>query len=176
MIDRDGFRANVGIILASDAGELFWARRIGQDAWQFPQGGIHPDETPRQAMFRELYEEVGLEPHHVRLLGTTHGWLRYYLPKRYIRRHSQPRCIGQKQVWFLLQLTAEDCHVRLDASADPEFDHWRWVDPATPPKQVIFFKRKVYRRALAELLPLLQPQSRVGQDDMPSVGRNSRSR
>jgi putative (di)nucleoside polyphosphate hydrolase len=164
MIDRDGFRANVGIILASDAGELFWARRVGQDAWQFPQGGIHPDENPRQAMFRELYEEVGLQPNHVEVLGATRGWLRYYLPKRYIRRHGQPRCIGQKQVWFLLQLTADDCQVRLDATTEPEFDHWRWVDPAIPPKQVIFFKRKVYRRALRELLPLLQRQPVVSHD------------
>ena len=85
MIDSDGFRPNVGIILSSKDGKVFLGRRIGQNAWQFPQGGIKRDETPEQAMFRELEEEVGLHPHHVDVVGCTNGWLRYRLPKRYIR-------------------------------------------------------------------------------------------
>ncbi|MBT8439556.1 MAG: NUDIX domain-containing protein, partial [Gammaproteobacteria bacterium] len=51
MIDSEGFRANVGIIICNDKRELFWGRRVGQDAWQFPQGGINADETPEQAMY-----------------------------------------------------------------------------------------------------------------------------
>lgn len=153
MIDADGFRPNVGIILANDRGQVLWARRIRQDSWQFPQGGINAGESAEDALYRELYEEVGLRPKDVRLLGCTRGWLRYRLPQRMVRRHSQPVCIGQKQKWFLLQLVSDDSEVRMDCSGKPEFDGWRWVSYWYPLGQVISFKREVYRRALRELAP-----------------------
>lgn len=155
MIDSDGFRANVGIILSNAEGRLLWAKRIGQDAWQFPQGGIRGDESPEDALFRELEEEVGLRPEHVRLVGQTRRWLRYRLPRRYIRRRSRPVCIGQKQKWFFLQLIAPESCVRFDVSDTPEFDGWRWVDYWRPLDEVVFFKREVYRNALQELAPLV---------------------
>ncbi len=155
MIDSDGYRPNVGIILCNDEGKLFWARRIGQDAWQFPQGGIRPDETPQEAMYRELEEEVGLGPEDVEIVGSTRGWLRYRLPKRLIRRYSKPVCIGQKQVWFMLRMLADDSKVRFDRFETPEFDGWRWVDYWRPVEEVIHFKREVYARALNEFAPLL---------------------
>ena len=155
MIDSKGYRANVGIILANGAGKVFWAKRVGQDAWQFPQGGIRMTESPEEAMFRELEEETGLRPEHVELMGCTRDWLHYDLPKRYIRRNQMPRCIGQKQIWFMLNMVCEDDCVVLDACSKPEFDHWCWVDYWKPQKQVIFFKRNVYQQALEELAPLL---------------------
>ena len=151
LIDEDGFRPNVGIILANDHGRLLWARRIGQDAWQFPQGGIARGESPEDALYRELEEEVGLTAESVRLMGCTRGWLRYRLPKRYIRKGQHPVCIGQKQKWFLLHLLAGDDAVNVDLHAKPEFDHWRWVSYWYPLTQVISFKREVYRSALKEL-------------------------
>jgi putative (di)nucleoside polyphosphate hydrolase len=157
VIDPDGFRPNVGIILSNPGGQLLWARRVGQDAWQFPQGGMRSDETPAEAMYRELGEEVGLRPEHVELIGATRGWLRYRLPHQYIRRDSSPVCIGQKQVWFLLRILCADQAVRLDHSERPEFDRWRWVDYWHPLKEVVAFKRKVYRQALKELAPLIFP-------------------
>ncbi len=138
-----------------------WARRIRQDAWQFPQGGIRAEETPEQAMYRELEEEIGLQPKHVSMLGATRGWLRYRLPERYIRRSQQPVCVGQKQVWFMLRLVGEEHHVRLDLSDKPEFDHWRWVDYWYPLKEVVPFKRPVYKKALNELAPLLFAQAKA---------------
>lgn len=157
MIDADGFRLNVGIILCNEHNQLFWARRTGQDAWQFPQGGIKQDESPMQAMYRELEEEVGLKPEHVEVLGTTQRWLRYRLPKRYIRRHSRPLCIGQKQRWFLLRVNCKESAFCLDRYEKPEFDEWRWVKYWHPINEVIYFKRRVYRRALEELAPILFP-------------------
>ena len=158
MIDPDGFRPNVGIILSNCEGRLLWARRIGQDAWQFPQGGIKRHESPEQALYRELWEELGLRPEHVDLIGCTRGWLRYNLPRRFIRRDCQPLCIGQKQIWFLLHLVGQETAVRLDACNKPEFDSWKWVNYWHPTREVIFFKRTVYRRALQELAPLLFSQ------------------
>ena len=153
MIDPDGFRPNVGIVLMHDDGRLFWARRVRRDGWQFPQGGMNTDETPLEAMYRELNEETGLEPRHVEVLGTTPGWLRYRLPERAIRRHEKLLCIGQKQVWFLLRLTGCESDVRLDVTDKPEFDHWRWVDFWYPAEHVVMFKRGVYVRALQHLAP-----------------------
>ncbi len=155
VIDSEGFRANVGIILSNREGRLLWARRCGQDAWQFPQGGIREHESAEQALFRELREEVGLRPDDVEIIGSTRGWLRYRLPKRYIRRHSKPLCIGQKQRWFLLRLVSAEARVRLDLTDAPEFDEWRWIHYWEPLDEIVFFKRRVYERALNELAPLL---------------------
>lgn len=151
VIDKDGFRANVGIMLANDQGQLLWARRIGQDSWQFPQGGISEGESPEEALYRELEEEVGLTADAVAIQAVTRGWLRYRLPQRYIRKNQTPQCIGQKQKWFLLRMLADDTAVRMDAHATPEFDHWRWVSYWYPLSQVISFKKEVYRSALKEL-------------------------
>ena len=147
----------MGIILSNREGRVLWARRLGQSSWQFPQGGIKRDETAEQALYRELREEVGLAPEDVEIIGCTQNWLRYKLPRRFIRFHSRPLCIGQKQRWFVLRLLADDAAVRLDLSDQPEFEEWRWVDYWQPLKEIVFFKRRVYERALKELEPLLFP-------------------
>ena len=153
MIDSEGFRANVGIMLANARGEVLWARRVGQDAWQFPQGGIQEGESPEQALYRELEEEIGLTQKDVEVIACTRGWLRYRLPQRLLRRGSKPLCVGQKQKWFLLRMLSEDSEVAVDRCEKPEFDGWRWVSYWYPLGQVVPFKRDVYRRALKELAP-----------------------
>ena len=166
MIDLDGFRPNVGIMLANDRGQLLWARRVGgHNAWQFPQGGISEGESPKQALFRELREEVGLTRDAVEILGSTRGWLRYRLPKRFVRDGQKPVCIGQKQKWFLLRMLEDDAAVQLDQNEKPEFDHWRWVSYWYPLDQIIPFKREVYRRAMKDLAaPLARHTNRVQGD------------
>lgn len=136
---------------------MLWARRLGQDSWQFPQGGIKLHESPEEALYRELQEEIGLRPEHVEIIACTRGWLRYRLPKRFIRTNSKPVCIGQKQRWFVLRLLVEDEVVRLDLSDKPEFDEWRWVDYWQPLREIVFFKRQVYKKALQELEAALFP-------------------
>jgi len=151
MIDRDGYRPNVGIVLVNARNEVFWAKRLKEHAWQFPQGGIKHGETPEVAMYRELHEEVGLEPGHVEMLGRTRDWLRYDVPRHWIRRESRPHYRGQKQIWFLLRLTGRDTDVCLRRTEKPEFDAWRWTGYWIPLDAVIDFKRDVYTRALSEL-------------------------
>lgn len=153
MIDPDGYRPNVGIILSNEKGQVFWAKRIGQNAWQFPQGGIQRNETPEEAMYRELEEEVGLVESQVTVIDSTRSWLRYRLPEHLIRHESQPLCIGQKQRWFLLRMDCGESAVCFDRTEHPEFDNWRWVDYWHPVEEVVFFKRGVYRQALKELEP-----------------------
>ncbi len=151
MLDRDGYRPNVGIVLCNARNEVFWGKRIKEHSWQFPQGGIKHGETPEQAMFRELEEEVGLKSHHVRILGRTRNWLRYEVPTQWIRREWRGSYRGQKQIWFLLRLVAGDSEVSLRASEHPEFDAWRWHEYWVPLDSVIEFKRDVYAQALNEL-------------------------
>lgn len=151
MLDQDGFRPNVGIILLNRHNQVFWGKRIRSSSWQFPQGGIDPGETPEQAMLRELYEEVGLRPKHIRIIARTRSWLRYEVPERYVRREARGYYRGQKQIWFLLQLLGQDSDMDLHATNHPEFDDWRWNNYWVPLNVVIEFKRDVYKDALKEL-------------------------
>lgn len=156
MIDRDGYRPNVGIILCNAKNEVFWGKRIREHSWQFPQGGIDKGESPEQAMYRELYEEVGLQSQHVRILGRTKNWLRYDVPSHWVKREWRNSYKGQKQIWYLLRLTGRDCDVSLRASGHPEFDAWRWSEYWVPLETVIEFKREVYRLALNELVTYIE--------------------
>ena len=150
LIDSDGFRPNVGIIVANEKGQVLWARRVGQDAWQFPQGGVNNGESIENALYRELKEEVGLDADQVKIINCTRGWLRYKLPKRFLRQNSSS-FIGQKQKWYLLKMLSKDEAVSFDQSDTPEFDSWRWVSYWYPLGKVVAFKKDVYRRAMKEL-------------------------
>ena len=139
---------------------------MGRDSCSGAVGlGRTPGSSPRaesaRTSRRELNEEVGLTAADVEIIARTGGWLRYRLPKRYIRRHAAPICIGQKQKWFLLRLLAEESKVRFDVTDKPEFDHWRWVSYWYPLRQVVSFKREVYRQALQELAPHLFAEMRL---------------
>ena len=151
VIDSDGYRPNVGIILCNAKNEVFWGKRVREHSWQFPQGGINPGESPEVAMYRELHEEIGLRQEHVKILGRTRDWLRYEVPDRWVRRDWRGNYRGQKQIWFLLRLVGRDTDVCLRATEKPEFDAWRWIDYWIPKESVVDFKRDVYQKALEEL-------------------------
>jgi len=161
VIDRDGYRPNVGIILCNSKNEVFWGKRVREHSWQFPQGGINPGESPESAMYRELHEEVGLRQEHVCILGRTREWLRYEVPERWLRREWRGSYRGQKQIWFLLRLIGRDSDVCLRATEKPEFDAWRWHDYWIPTESVVEFKRDVYQKALSELARYLDRRHHV---------------
>jgi putative (di)nucleoside polyphosphate hydrolase len=168
MLDREGYRPNVGIVLLNSRNEVFWGKRVGQHSWQFPQGGIAHGESPEQAMYRELHEEVGLLPEHVQIIGRTRDWLRYDVPEEYLRRQHATRVHraaykGQKQIWFLLRFVGLDSDVQLRATEHPEFDAWRWVPFWIQLDAVIGFKREVYQLALSELARYLAKGVRMQQ-------------
>jgi putative (di)nucleoside polyphosphate hydrolase len=168
MLDREGYRANVGIVLLNSRNEVFWGKRVGQHSWQFPQGGIQHGESPEQAMYRELHEEVGLLAEHVQIVGRTRDWLRYDVPEEYLRRQHATRIHraayrGQKQIWFLLRLVGLDSDIDLRVSEHPEFDAWRWVPFWIQLDAVIDFKREVYQLALSELARYLSRGMRMQQ-------------
>ncbi len=152
-IDAQGYRANVGIVLMRDNGEVFLGQRTGKRGWQFPQGGIRHGEPVEHALYRELQEEIGLREEHVSVAGSTADWIRYRLPKRYVRRGRGPVCIGQKQRWFLLRLAVPESTLQFNFTNtnEPEFDGWRWANYWEPVREVIYFKKPVYVRMLTEL-------------------------
>lgn len=155
MIDDQGYRCGVGIVLVNANRQLFWGKRLGMDAWQFPQGGVRIGETLEEAMHRELHEEIGLYAKDVKVLAESKDWLHYELPKNLIRRRTKPVCIGQKQKWFLLLLANESAKINLLATEEPEFDSWAWVSYWYPLKQIVSFKRKVYEDMMTEFAPLI---------------------
>ena len=168
MLDREGYRPNVGIVLLNSRNEVFWGKRVGQHSWQFPQGGIQHGESPEQAMYRELHEEVGLLPEHVQIIGRTRDWLRYDVPEEFLRRQHTSKSHrasyrGQKQIWFLLRLVGLDSDIHLRASEHPEFDAWRWIPFWIQLDSVIDFKREVYQLALSELARYLSHGIRMQQ-------------
>jgi len=151
----NGYRRNVAIVLCNRSDQVFWARRVRHDGWQFPQGGVRAEETSEEALFRELNEEVGLSPGDVQIVGRTREWLRYDLPEDLRRRLGGRAIRGQEQRWYLLRMMCDEQAICLDASPRPEFDSWCWVDYWRPVGEIVDFKRAVYRRALQELAPLL---------------------
>lgn len=154
---NDGYRPNVGIIICNGKGQVFWARRINRDGWQFPQGGVSRDESLVEAMYRELREETGLQQDQVRFVAHTKDWLHYDLPRRFLRVRrrrvkQRPTFRGQKQIWFLVELLDDDSSVDLKGGVEsPEFDTWRWVETDFALDNIVDFKRAVYRKALSEL-------------------------
>ena len=171
MLDREGFRPNVGIILINSQNEVWWGKRVKEHSWQFPQGGIKHGETPEQAMFRELEEEIGLKAEHVKIIGRTRDWLRYEVPDHFIKREIRGHYRGQKQIWFLLRMIGRDCDVNLRLTSHPEFDAWRWHDYWVPLDVVIEFKRAVYQQALQELSRFLTRTQAGAVSHRPSAQR-----
>lgn len=163
MLDTEGYRPNVGIILINDENQVFWGKRIREQSWQFPQGGIKPGESPETAMYRELMEEIGLLPQQVKILGRTRDWLRYDVPKGWVKREWRGAYRGQKQIWFLIKLIDDEKHISLRTTTHPEFDNWCWHEYWAPIDEVIPFKRRVYILALTELSRFLRGLESLGE-------------
>jgi putative (di)nucleoside polyphosphate hydrolase len=145
-----GYRPGVGIMLLNRAGEVFVGRRIdmpAMPAWQMPQGGIDPGETPLDAALRELKEEIGTDK--VQLLGESQGWLSYDLPAELSRGIWGGRYRGQRQKWFAMRFTGDDSDIDL-GTAHPEFDAWKWVSPEQLTDVIVSFKRQLYFDILTE--------------------------
>jgi putative (di)nucleoside polyphosphate hydrolase len=147
------YRQGVGVVLLNKHGEVFVAcRRDVDDAWQMPQGGIDPGESPQAAALRELKEEIGTND--VDVIAESQGWIYYDVPAALATRAWGDRWRGQRQKWFVMLFKGADCDIDL-ATADPEFNEWRWAARSELAALVVSFKRELYRSVLAEFDPVL---------------------
>ena len=149
--NNEGYRPNVAMVVINSMNKVLICRRKNTRTWQFPQGGIDNGEDIKKAMYRELSEEVGLSKADVSLVGESEGTITYDIPKTIRSKVLGGKFKGQEQKWFLLKLNKDNCEIKLDNEAFPEFDKYEWVSFWQPLNRIVDFKREAYRKALSEL-------------------------
>lgn len=153
------YRPAIGIIVVNRRDQVLIGRRNDLvDQWQFPQGGIDPNETPNSAVLRELKEETGISQENVEILDHTQEYLKYDYPHSVIQELNVKktwRYAGQQLQFFLLRYHGLDENIDVHKVANPEFDAWKWVDYWEPLRLIVEFKHDLYHRALTELAPNL---------------------
>ena len=149
MNDTRPYRPCVGVMLLNRVGEVFVGNRIDTpgDHWQMPQGGIEGDENPRDAAFRELFEETGVN--NAVLIKEARQSIRYDLPPELSATVWGGRYRGQEQLWFAMLFLGEDSDVRLDLH-EQEFSEWRWISKDELVDNIVPFKRETYAEVLLE--------------------------
>ena len=154
MNEESNYRLNVGLIIVNTYGKVLICKRKNSNQWQFPQGGIDEGESPIEAAKREIFEEVGIKPSKIKVLGKIKDWVKYEIPKELSKKSFKKKgIVGQKQKWFIFKIKSEAC-ITFVNDPDNEFDDFAWVSYWRPIALIISFKKEVYRNVLAELLPI----------------------
>ena len=154
MNEESNYRLNVGLIIVNNYGKVLICKRKNSNQWQFPQGGIDEGESPMEAAKREIFEEVGIKPSKIKVLGKIKDWVKYEIPKELAKKSFKKKgIVGQKQKWFIFKIKSEAC-ITFVNDPDNEFDDFAWVSYWRPIALIISFKKEVYRNVLAELLPI----------------------
>jgi putative (di)nucleoside polyphosphate hydrolase len=154
MNEESNYRLNVGLIIVNNYGKVLICKRKNSNQWQFPQGGIDKGESPIEAAKREIFEEVGIKPSKIKILGKIKDWVKYEIPKELAKKSFKKKGIlGQKQKWFIFKIKSEAC-ITFVNDPDNEFDDFAWVSYWRPIALIVSFKKEVYRNVLAELLPI----------------------
>ena len=142
------FRKGIGVFLINENNQLWVGKRIDfkNNYWQMPQGGIDNNENPRQAMIRELSEEVGIKKNY-EILMELDCWLSYSLPSSLKKIVWGGKYEGQTQKWFACRFFGKDEEFNLETHK-PEFEDWKWIRPEDAMRFVVPFKKKLYRDVL----------------------------
>jgi putative (di)nucleoside polyphosphate hydrolase len=150
------YRPCVGVMLINRDGQIWTGQRIDSPspAWQMPQGGIDDGETPRNAAFRELWEETGVTQDLVEIIDKTKDWVTYDLPSDLLGKVWKGKFRGQKQKWFLFRYLGRDDQITIDRE-HPEFAAWRWIGANEMCASIVPFKRAVYDQVVQAFRPHL---------------------
>ncbi len=150
------YRPNVGLCIINHQGKIFSGKRLDMpsDAWQMPQGGIDAGETPAAAALREMTEETGIVPDHVKWLAETRDWITYDLPEELIGRFWGGKYRGQKQKWYAYQFIGQDSDIEIE-TAHPEFSAWEWKSKNELIDAIVPFKKEIYQKVFLEFREFL---------------------
>ena len=162
--DTSLYRPAAGIVVFNNEGQAWYGCRKGEKSrykWQFPQGGIDKGESPKEAALRELWEETGLRPKHVEVIGRIKDWLYYDFPPEYVGGKVGKGWVGQKQKWFAVRLKKNSAKFDLKAHLPIEFSKWRWADLEEAPLLIVPFKRDVYERVVFEFGDYAKPKKNL---------------
>lgn len=152
------YRLGVGIMLMNHEGLVFVGQRrdFKSDAWQMPQGGIDPGESPMQAALRELHEEIGTN--NASVITETPDWVQYDLPSDLQNKLWQGQYVGQRQKWFLMRFLGQDTEININTE-HPEFSQWQWVHPDQLIQMIVPFKRDIYALVLKAFTPWIEEKT-----------------
>ena len=150
MLNKLPMRQGVGIIVLNQKNEVFVGKRKDNpiDKWQMPQGGININETPFNAMIRELKEETSITK--IKVLKEIEHWLEYELPPNLLGKIWKGKFRGQKQKWFIVKFIGDENEINLNTE-HPEFIEWKWLDYNLLPEVIVDFKKEVYKKLKNEL-------------------------
>ena len=142
------YRPCVGVMLLNRDGLVFVGKRIDQtvEGWQMPQGGIDEGETPREAAYRELKEEIGTN--NAEYLRELDDWMTYDLPPHLVGVALRGRYRGQRQKWIAMRFLGDDSEINI-ATHEPEFEDWKWLAIEALPRLIVPFKRDTYEKVIA---------------------------
>ena len=143
-------RKGVGIIVLNKNNEVFVGKRKDNpiDKWQMPQGGIDNNETPFDAMKRELAEETSITK--IKILKEIENWLEYELPQNLLGKIWKGKFRGQRQKWFIVKFMGNENEINLNTK-HPEFIEWKWINYKLLPEVIVDFKKEVYLKLKIEL-------------------------
>jgi len=150
MKDKLPMRQGVGIIVLNEKNQVFVGKRKDNpvDKWQMPQGGIDQNETPLNAMKRELAEETSIK--NIKILKEIENWLEYELPPNLLGKIWKGKFRGQKQKWFIVKFLGQDSEINLNTKHQ-EFIEWKWINYNSLPEVIVNFKREVYKKLKLEI-------------------------
>jgi putative (di)nucleoside polyphosphate hydrolase len=150
------YRPCVGIMLLNARNEVLVGRRrdVEDEAWQMPQGGIDDAESPKDAAYRELKEEIGAD--NADVLAESKDWLYYDLPADLVGKAWGGRWRGQRQKWLVMRLKGSEAEINIETD-HPEFVSWKWVPVDELGSLVVSFKRSVYLSVIAEFRDVIDP-------------------
>jgi putative (di)nucleoside polyphosphate hydrolase len=150
MLDTQ-YRPCVGAVLVNHQNKIFLGERLGiKNSWQMPQGGIDLNESPKDALLREIEEEIGTNK--IDILQESANWYSYILPDAILKNVKQywgDGVIGQRQKWFLCKFVGNTTDINLQTK-HPEFSAYMWADKKIVMQHCVDFKKDVYRSVLDE--------------------------
>ena len=144
------YRKCVGMMILNTHKEILVGRRLDHPSgyWQMPQGGIDDNENPKEAVWREMLEEIGTNK--AELIKVSNQWINYDIPSETLKTLPWgDKYIGQTQKWFAFLFLGEDNDINVGTD-NPEFSEWNWTRMNSIVDSIVPFKREVYAKILEE--------------------------